>query len=85
VIYFASKYSFKPKAIDIIFSPQIFRPIEQTILQRYSLWAFQPPCWEIFFLEFNKNNLGFTAEPRKEFLSVMIWTGRPVVKSIPGS
>jgi hypothetical protein len=85
VIYFVSKYGFKPNAIDIMFSPQVFRPIEQGGMKRCSLWAIEPSCWEIFFLElkFCINN-GFTAEPRNEFLSVMVWTGRPIVKSIPG-
>ena len=83
VKYFASKYQFKPNAIDVLYSNQTirrFNPSSNNLIE----WVLEPPCWEIFFLELNPVKEGFKIVSRpNNYLSVIIWTGRPTIKHIP--
>jgi hypothetical protein len=83
VIDFVGKYQFKYNAIDVIFSGQTFRPLYQSFWQQPTHWIVEPPCWEIFFLQLNPDGEGFKAEVRDRYLSVIIWTGQPISKSLP--
>ncbi|MCC0175788.1 hypothetical protein I4641_02180 [Waterburya agarophytonicola K14] len=83
VKYFASKYKFKPNAIDVLYSTQTIRQLN--VSSNNSLkWVLEPPCWEIFFLEVNPVDQGFKAVSRpNNYLSVILWTGKPIIKHIP--
>jgi len=80
---FVCKYQFKYHAIDVIFSPQTFRPLYHSTWQQPSHWVMEPPCWEIFFLQLKPDRKGFRAEPRDRYLSVIVWTGQPIAKPFP--
>ncbi len=83
VKYFASKYKFKPNAIDVLFSSQTIRQLDVSSNNSIK-WVVEPPCWEIFFLELNPVNKGFKIVSRpNNYLSVIVWTGKPIVKHIP--
>lgn len=84
VVDFASKYGFCPDVIDVIFSPQTIRPLYDSLANQLRHWVIEPPCWEIFFLELKPDGNGCKAEPRSQRLSVLIWTGQPIVKSLAG-
>ena len=84
VKYFASKYNFKPNAIDVLFSSQSIRPLETSVINNSLQWVVEPACWEIFFLELQPASQGFQAVPRlQNYLSVIVWTGQPTIKFIP--
>lgn len=84
VKYFASKYSFKPNAIDVLFSPQTIRQLDTTSISNSIKWVIEPACWEIFLLELKSVSQGFQVVSRpNNYLSVIVWTGKPIVKSIP--
>ena len=85
VQYFASKYSFKPNAIDVLYSPQTIRQFDTTSTSNNLMkWVIEPACWEIFLLELSPFSEGFQAVPRQEcYLSIIVWTGQPIIKSLP--
>lgn len=84
VKFFASKYSFKPNAIDVLFSPQNIRQFDSTSIKNSIKWVIEPACWEIVLLELNSVSQGFQVVPRpNNYLSIIIWTGKPIIKSIP--
>ena len=90
VTYFAGKYGFNPNVIDILFCPSTIRPIYGSSVQRFGKcvpntpiqWVMEPACWEIFFLEIKAVVGGFKAEPRSQLLSVIVWTGQPISKTV---
>ncbi|MEC4985479.1 MAG: hypothetical protein SAK42_15380, partial [Oscillatoria sp. PMC 1076.18] len=81
IVNFASKYNFRPNALDIVFSPQLIRPVYSHNTKQPTHWVSEPPCWEIFFLQLKSVSGGIVAETRPKSLSIMIWTGQPIVKS----
>lgn len=85
VKYFASKYGFKPNAIDVLFSPQTIRQFDKTSANDHSIkWVIEPACWEIFLLELNPVSQGYQVVPRHDnYLSIIVWTGKPTIKCIP--
>ena len=83
VVYFASKYRFKPDFIDVLFTTQTIRPINTSSINFYQQWVAEPACWEIYFLELKPVSNGFQVVPRHQYLSVIVWTGKPIIKFIP--
>lgn len=85
VVDFASRYNFRPNAIDILFSPQNIRPLYNSRTRQPSHWVVEPPCWEIYFLQLQSQGSYYQAEPRSQDLSVLVWTGKPIIKQTPGN
>ena len=84
VKYFASKYNFRPNAIDVLYSPQTIRQLDPASTNNAIEWVIEPACWEIFLLEVNSVPDGFQAIPRQDnYLSIIVWTGKPIIKCIP--
>ncbi len=82
VKYYSCRYHFYPDVIDIIFSPQIVRPQYNNVIQKPTHWIIEPPCWEICLLQLKPVNEGYIAEERSPELSIFVWTGQPIIKSI---
>ena len=84
VKYFASKYRFNPNAIDVLFSSQTIRPLEISPVEDSIQWVVEPACWEVFFLKLSPVERGYQILARpNNYLSVIIWTGQPTIKSMP--
>lgn len=83
VLLFTSKYGFKPDCIDVLFTTQTIRLINTSSINFYKQWVAEPACWDISFLELKPVSNGFQIVPRHPYLSVIVWTGDPIIKFIP--